>query len=475
MKKCILLFLLATSLVSNMFGQFTPGSEEKIAKYISGKSEEEIKTLFTSNGYTVNLLIKGYPECLDKYVFYADAYRVGGEEAKNFNPPLKAFTINKGRIETTLDKRLSCGIAFTLTAKNNLSTDCMIFVGTNGWAYIYQLYKFEKAIPMILDVQGMTFTDNMLRPAFSFYIVTDNNQKGENQNYNFSQFNNKLTCKTALLEYDDAYSFSDGLAAVKVGYNWGFINKKDEIVIPCIYEKVSSFKDNRARFMLNGKYGFLDNTGNQVIPATYQDAGYSFSEGLVSVKENGRWGFMNKEGKIVIPCVYDEVGYFSEGLASVSLKGKEGYIDQKGKKVIPLKYKSTMPFSENWAAVKVKDTYGYIDNKGKMQIKPTFGIGFKFADGLAKVKSTNGWVYGYVNKYGKEYIPIIYTNAGDFSEGAAYVEYNKKYGYLNTYGSYLIAPKYDYAYDFSEGYALVKLWNKYFFIDKSGNKLSPKE
>lgn len=62
-----------------------------------------------------------------------------------------------------------------------------------------------------------------------------------------------------------------------------------------------------------------------------------------------------------------------------------------------------------------------------------------------------------------------------FSEGAAYVEYNKKYGYLNTYGSYLIAPKYDYAYDFSEGYALVKLWNKYFFIDKSGNKLSPKE
>ena len=304
MKKCILLFLLATSLVSNMFGQFTPGSEEKIAKYISGKSEEEIKTLFTSNGYTVNLLIKGYPECLDKYVFYADAYRVGGEEAKNFNPPLKAFTINKGRIETTLDKRLSCGIAFTLTAKNNLSTDCMIFVGTNGWAYIYQLYKFEKAIPMILDVQGMTFTDNMLRPAFSFYIVTDNNQKGENQNYNFSQFNNKLTCKTALLEYDDAYSF---------------------------------------------------------------------------------------------------------------------------------------------------------------------------ADGLAKVKSTNGWVYGYVNKYGKEYIPIIYTNAGDFSEGAAYVEYNKKYGYLNTYGSYLIAPKYDYAYDFSEGYALVKLWNKYFFIDKSGNKLSPKE
>ena len=48
-----------------------------------------------------------------------------------------------------------------------------------------------------------------------------------------------------------------------------------------------------------------------------------------------------------------------------------------------------------------------------------------FHDGLAIVK-LNG-KYGFIDKTGKEIIPLIYDSAGDFSEGVANVKSNGKW------------------------------------------------
>ena len=57
-----------------------------------------------------------------------------------------------------------------------------------------------------------------------------------------------------------------------------------------------------------------------------------------------------------------------------------------------------------------------------------------------------------------------YNNIFDFSEGLASVELNGKWGFINKTGKEVIPLKYDDAYPFSEGLAKVKLNGKYGLI-----------
>jgi hypothetical protein len=76
--------------------------------------------------------------------------------------------------------------------------------------------------------------------------------------------------------------FSQGLLPVKFGYMYGFINKKEQVVIKPDYEGAQNF-----------------------------------SEDLAAVNIMGKWGFINKNGKVVIKPKYDRAGNFSDGLAIV--------------------------------------------------------------------------------------------------------------------------------------------------------------
>ena len=55
-----------------------------------------------------------------------------------------------------------------------------------------------------------------------------------------------------------------------------------------------------------------------------------------------------------------------------------------------------------------------------------------FSEGLAKVKLINKW--GFVDKEGKEVIPLKYDNVSYLYEGLASVELNGKKGYIDKNG-----------------------------------------
>lgn len=46
--------------------------------------------------------------------------------------------------------------------------------------------------------------------------------------------------------YDDARGFSEGLAAVKRGDKWGYINESGEVVIDFQYDRAHSFSEGKA-------------------------------------------------------------------------------------------------------------------------------------------------------------------------------------------------------------------------------------
>jgi hypothetical protein len=93
-------------------------------------------------------------------------------------------------------------------------------------------------------------------------------------------------------DVDEVYLFSEDLAAVKKGNDWGFINKKGELIINFRSdlalnekadqkEKTSSkwypvFKNGRCliRKIINGipYYGYIDTSGNEIIHPQYLNA-----------------------------------------------------------------------------------------------------------------------------------------------------------------------------------------------------------
>ncbi len=91
-------------------------------------------------------------------------------------------------------------------------------------------------------------------------------------------------------------------------------------------------------------------------------------------------------------------------------------------------------------------------------------------EGLYKVRNKYE-KHGFVNRFGKEVIPLVYDYANDFSEGLAYVKKNGKYGFINKSGDVVIPLIYDDATSFKNGKVEVKKDGEQFYIDKTGKRV----
>ena len=134
-------------------------------------------------------------------------------------------------------------------------------------------------------------------------------------------------------------------------------------------------------------------------------------------------------------------------------------------------YKDYYGFSDGLAAVELNDKFGFIDKTGREVIPLIYDNAYSFSNGLAVV-ALNG-KYGFIDETGRVVIPFKYDGAKAFSEGLARVLLKNKYGYIDENGKEVIPFKYDFGYDFFDGFARVILNNKYGFIDKTGREICP--
>lgn len=65
--------------------------------------------------------------------------------------------------------------------------------------------------------------------------------------------------------YEQAYGFSEGMAAVKLNGKWGFINSEGIIVVPCEYDEVeASFENGKGKLVKDGEIYVFDLKGSQI-------------------------------------------------------------------------------------------------------------------------------------------------------------------------------------------------------------------
>jgi hypothetical protein len=185
-------------------------------------------------------------------------------------------------------------------------------------------------------------------------------------------------------KFRDARPFSEGLAAVWDGRNWGYIDKDGNAVIPLQFHchEIGPFREglalvdgvggiDAAIILREGRIfvsiGYIDRSGKWVIRSRlhywFSD---DFSEGLVPVATSPkksskyghtwRYGYFDLSGKLSVKPQFDEAGSFSEGLAPARIGPSCGYIDKTGKFVINLQFAGCGGFSEGLSPVGVVTT-----------------------------------------------------------------------------------------------------------------------
>ena len=271
--------------------------------------------------------------------------------------------------------------------------------------------------------------------------------------------------KTAIpCRYDEASSFSEGLAAVRKDGRWGCINKSGKMVIAPRFEYVTMFSDGLAGVILKERCGFIDTTGALVIPLQYEVV-FQFSEGLAVVKKDGRWGCLDRTGKIVIPCRFERMTGFSGGMALVREGTKVGVMDGSGK--VSFHPEGEMLASlcrENRRAVHRNGKWGYLDKDGREAIPCRFDFVQAFSDGLATVREGQFW--GAIDPTGKWVIPARYNYLPSFSEKVTPVRGVKYFGYIGLHGETVIPEQFAAAGSFSGGYAVVGMERQLGLIER---------
>ena len=187
---------------------------------------------------------------------------------------------------------------------------------------------------------------------------------------NWQVLNKNFTATSGLLPYEDIREFHEGLARVRIGERYGFIDTTGKLVIAMSNDWCSErFSEGLCLIKRGGKFGYMDMQGRTVIPCQFTYAeDFSCSRAIASTSEPDensgmitRRGIINHDGQWVVEeGKFDWIETFSEDYAVVSLNGKYGYANVNGRVVIEMKYEKARPFHEGYAAVRVNRKWGFL-------------------------------------------------------------------------------------------------------------------
>lgn len=203
-------------------------------------------------------------------------------------------------------------------------------------------------------------------------------------------------------EYEEAYDFKNGLAAVR---------SKPCTEQKCIYYYIN--KANKRAFLPEFNFAGDFESGRAIVGTGNCETG------------DCQYGIIDKRGKFIVPAIYEELDDASEGLYMVAKDDKYGFINSKGDVVISLKYTDALPFKEGLAAVAIDGNWFFIDKTGAQKFISRFHDVSSFSEGLCAA-TQDGENWGYIDMTGNFVIEAIYESAEDFDLGYGIVSKKEK-------------------------------------------------
>lgn len=214
----------------------------------------------------------------------------------------------------------------------------------------YNISKKDRGNPnniqvIPIDVPPILYNDRTLVPARAISEAI----------YAIVQWDGSQNRVDITMEFDYIGNFYNNLAAVKKGDKLGFINEKRDIIIPLEYD---------SGVLLHTTLGYTD----------------MFERGYLILKKDNKWGVINENNAVIVPFKYDMIyGAINSDVFMIETQ--------------------TGGFSHE---------YEFINTNGEKIINTKFIDAHPFIDGVAPVRSENGW--GYLRDDGTIIVPAIYDD-----------------------------------------------------------------
>ena len=323
----------------------------------------------------------------------------------------------------------------------------------------------------------------------------------------FSHLNGSLirALQIGRYSYSESGGFKNGYAKIcNEAYNYGLIDAKGEVIIPCIWAEVFYFGGDFALGINEdgSKMRTYDLRYNgKVVPLNYYNDGMSsdrFQEGYLAVSScESKYGYLKEDNQEYnVNYDYDYASQFRDGYAFVISNGVEKIINKKFETIVQSssRYKICDNFYEGLAKVQNIETgkIGFINKDREIVIPCVFDDTHHFSEGLCAVykydvpsRNTNSQTshYGFINKKGEIVIPMTFdSNSGslvrfgeefEFKDG--YVELQQPSPIRATLIGYNGKPLpgftwYERICRFSEGLALFRTNNLYGYLKRDGQE-----
>ncbi|MBI5172708.1 MAG: WG repeat-containing protein [Candidatus Melainabacteria bacterium] len=261
--------------------------------------------------------------------------------------------------------------------------------------------------------------------------------------------------------FDEAENFSDGLAIIRKGNFYGYMNKSLSTVIEPRFIMVTDFKNGLA------KVEELTDSAKRRIQSVKPGSAFCWTS------NESRSLIIDRSGKSQeaetsdrhTTCATSEKetliearqfgAEFPEGLAPELIGCRYGYIDESGSVVIPPLFKEAMPFSDGLALIRMGEKYGYIDKLGNFIIEPQFDLAGNFCNGLAPAlnlahgpyaDNTDIWSPGHP-------LPVVNGKKTDMKEYPTFMDRWQKrvnkvlddatFGFIDKRGKFAVEPKFE--------------------------------
>lgn len=283
---------------------------------------------------------------------------------------------------------------------------------------------------------------------------------------------NRTGIPTIPIQYKGVWSLSEGLARVMTFEDSiGFMDANANWVIPPQFGEAQDFKEGLARVRVGDKYGYINPKGEWIIPAEYVSASPTFEQGYSVVKKISNYGLIDTKGKTIIPFDYQRITTPKFGLCKVKKQGKFGYLNLKGEVIIPFKFSTGRDFEGGYAAVKESDYYGLISIQGEYAVDPIYDQIWYAGENRWAVR--DGAQYGFIDETGDIKVPIVYDNLYKITEGIACYQYEDFWGFIDKDGKRLTQPEFGLVWPFKDGHARAATQRGIIVINKQGEVAVP--
>lgn len=419
--------------------------------------------------------IKNYPNSEMLNTAYDKLFSIYKQQADVTGLAFFAKTYPKAQQNTDAWKQL-----FSLTVKSYSYSELKKFIDT------YPEFPLKNSILKELELNKLIIYPYTINDFTGFidetgkiiikpeYDAVSNFYEGlsvvnKNDTVFFINKNNENTFEKT---FSDAHVFNDGIAPVKQGNKWHFMNRQGQ-EFQKYYDEVNEISDDVYVVRIAGKYGALSRYGQTLIEPIYDKLG-DFKNEYAYYSENGMYGYISKSGaksKAEFEWISD---FDNEQIALFKQNGKFGLINSAGKKLLEPQYDLILKSTHHIYVVVLNNLYGFFNLKNNC-FQST--LTYEFQKDKPVDYYTNGRSFKLLKKNEQALMDengslmINYgtcEETGFFTDGLIRLKRKGKYGYVDKKLAQVIPFKWDEATDFSNGNAIVKTKDTYAVIDTQG-------